>query len=517
MSSAVADEKARLRHNAGNGTDETQEKSVAPSPSNLERGATNDELLNTGKDETEPPLTRTRRFKEFTHRIQGKHVDLIPTFMEGMKATVRASWLNLALIFVVMSWVSHFIHWDPRATFILSFLALIPLEKLLQFCSHQSMLYLGHTVGDLVNVTLMNAIEAILAILLLKKPNELRLLQGTIVGVTLLQLTLVPGVMFLAGGSRLVHQELHQTQNQLNQSMLTMGVMCLVIPAAFYAGLSRLTTGEGESFFTTEGVVTAEMRNIILQFSRGMAIIMLCVYIASRIYAINPPGEDNALDLYAAGGHDAFRHEEEKLAKEQPKLSPLFCFGLLVVLVVIIGFTAEWLVESIEFVRERGGITEEWFGMVLLPLISFSGDGIVTFSYLFRRTFFHHGVDPHVLADARPIDLSIQFTLFWTPLLVIIGWGIGRPLPLLFDIFEVVVLVAACFVVNYITADAKTNWAEGFTMCALYVMIALMAWFYPESFSRAFFGVGTADSVLPSSGESHGGGGGGGETTTNHH
>lgn len=39
------------------------------------------------------------------------------------------------------------------------------------------------------------------------------------------------------------------------------------------------------------------------------------------------------------------------------------------------------------------------------------------------------------------------------------------------DIFEVVVLVAACFVVNYITADAKTNWAEGFTMICLYAVI----------------------------------------------
>jgi hypothetical protein len=38
---------------------------------------------------------------------------------------------------------------------LVSFLALIPLEKLLQFCSHQSMLYLGHSVGDLVNITLM--------------------------------------------------------------------------------------------------------------------------------------------------------------------------------------------------------------------------------------------------------------------------------------------------------------------------------------------------------------------------
>jgi len=70
--------------------------------------------------------------------------------------------------------------------------------------------------------------------------------------------------------------------------------------------------------------------------------------------------------------------------------------------------------------------------------------------------------------------------------LVLIGWWIDKPLPLLFDIFEVVVLVAACFVVNYITADAKTNWAEGFTMICLYAVIALAAWFYP---GQDIFGV----------------------------
>jgi Ca2+:H+ antiporter len=121
-----------------------------------------------------------------------------------------------------------------------SLFALIPLEKLLQFCSHQSMLYLGHSVGDVVNVTLMkyaplssiplwilnirhSTIEAILAILLLRRDCQLRLLQSTVVGVILLQLLLVPGVMFFTGGSRVKHQELHAGRTQLNQSMMTMG------------------------------------------------------------------------------------------------------------------------------------------------------------------------------------------------------------------------------------------------------------------------------------------------------
>ena len=32
-------------------------------------------------------------------------------------------------------------------------------------------------------------------------------------------------------------------------------------------------------------------------------------------------------------------------------------------------------------------------------------------------------------------------------------------------------LVCACFVVNYVTADAKTNWAEGLAMVAFYAII----------------------------------------------
>jgi Ca2+:H+ antiporter len=131
--------------------------------------------------------------------------------------------------------------------------------------------------------------------------------------------------------------------------------MCFVIPAAFFAGWTRIGS------VTAATLVTPEFREVMLKLSRGMAIIMLCVYIASRIYQVNPPGEDdNATDVYAAaGGHEAFWHQEEALKKEQPVLSPWWCFGLLVVLVALIGVTAEWLVESIEEVRHGAKIEEE--------------------------------------------------------------------------------------------------------------------------------------------------------------
>jgi Ca2+:H+ antiporter len=117
----------------------------------------------------------------------------------------------------------------------------------------------------------------------------------------------------------------------------------------------------------------------------------------------------------------------------------------------------------------------------LLPVVSFAADGTVAVVYFIRymfRHFFHSPTPPTTLAKGRAIDLSIQFTLFWMPFFVLLGWWTNKPLTLLFDIFEVAILLGSCFLVNYVTADAKTNWAEGVAMVAFYVMIALCAWFY---------------------------------------
>jgi Ca2+:H+ antiporter len=39
------------------------------------------------------------------------------------------------------------------------------------------------------------------------------------------------------------------------------------------------------------------------------------------------------------------------------------------------------------------------------------------------------------------------------------------------DLWEVAILIGACFLVNYVTADAKTNWVEGMVMVLFYIMI----------------------------------------------
>ncbi|KAN0135210.1 H+/Ca2+ exchanger Vxc1-like protein [Lactarius tabidus] len=406
---------------------------------------------------------------------------------ESAKAIICVSWTNSWLIFIPISWLSRFRHWEHGQTFAFCFLALVPLEKLFDFGGEQLSMYCGEDLGDLIVVTLNNTVEATLAIILLFR-CELKLLQSTIIGVVLLHLLLVPGTAFFTGGARILEQQLHPQRSQLNHTLLTVGwvkyprrgrVLALTIPVAFFAAMDDSNNDGAEGVQGPSDTLRADF----LGMSRGFSVILLVIYIGSRFYLHDPPGKNNAFTSHPDISPELLRREKE-LEEAEPDVNPWACVILLVTCVALAGVTAVFLVESIEYVRGRGNIKEEWFGIVLLPIVSFSADATVAITYFVRQSLkvylgFRSPLPPESLAQARAIDMSIQFLLFWTPFLTLLGWWTNKPMTLLFDLFEVTLLVGACFLVNYVTADGKTNWAEGSILIAFYAMIVVSAWYYP--------------------------------------
>jgi Ca2+:H+ antiporter len=59
------------------------------------------------------------------------------------------------------------------------------------------------------------------------------------------------------------------------------------------------------------------------------------------------------------------------------------------------------------------------------------------------------------------VSSSLQIGLLVSPILVLIGWGIGQPMTLFFKNFETVILFASILIVNYLIQDGRSNWLEG--------------------------------------------------------
>lgn len=54
---------------------------------------------------------------------------------------------------------------------------------------------------------------------------------------------------------------------------------------------------------------------------------------------------------------------------EIPELSLPMTLGLLVVVTILVAVTAEWLVDSIDGLSNAGGISKEFIGLILLPIV----------------------------------------------------------------------------------------------------------------------------------------------------
>ena len=82
-----------------------------------------------------------------------------------------------------------------------------------------------------------------------------------------------------------------------------------------------------------------------------------------------------------------------------------------------------------------------------------------------------------------------------------LGWCLGKPLTLLFDPLESVVMFLSgtvlpriahswltdcvpVIVVNYTVQDGKANWMEGAILMYLYIILAVIFWYYPGWYLR---------------------------------
>jgi len=92
------------------------------------------------------------------------------------------------------------------------------------------------------------------------------------------------------------------------------------------------------------------------------------------------------------------------------------------------------------------------------------------------------------LAIGVAVGSSIQIALFITPLVVIIGWGLDKEMSLYFTLFETVCLFVSAFIVNFLVLDGRSNYLEGALLLATYVIIAVVAFFYPKDAETSTWG-----------------------------
>lgn len=80
------------------------------------------------------------------------------------------------------------------------------------------------------------------------------------------------------------------------------------------------------------------------------------------------------------------------------------------------------------------------------------------------------------LAIGVSVGSAIQISLFVTPLVILVGWVLGRDMGLHFGMFQMVTMVASVLLVNVVllgggSGGGRKSYLEGGALCACYGII----------------------------------------------
>ncbi|KAG8661434.1 vacuolar cation/proton exchanger 5 [Manihot esculenta] len=396
-----------------------------------------------------------------TQKILPSHIAVYESVSGGFQATGSKRWrrdvyrsiktvvfsnkLNLLMPVGPLAIFIHQLHGHNGWVFFLSLLGIIPLAERLGYATEQLAFYTGPTVGGLLNATFGNATELIIAVYALKS-KMIRVVQLSLLGSILSNMLLVLGCAFFCGG--LVFHQKEQVFNKataiVNSGLLLMAVMGLVFPAVLHYTHTEVHYGKSE-----------------LALSRFSSCVMLVVYAAYLFFQLR-----GQKDSYVPISEEVSQNGEiaDDNDDEGPEISKWESVIWLGIMTAWISILSEYLVDAIEGASHAWNIPIAFIGVILLPIVGNAAEHASAIMFAMK--------DKLDISLGVAIGSSTQISMFAIPFCVVVGWMMGQPMDLNFQLFETATLFITVIVVAFFLQEGTSNYFKGLMLILCYVIVA---------------------------------------------
>jgi Ca2+:H+ antiporter len=335
---------------------------------------------------------------------------------------------------------------NPVALFICSGLAIVPLAGIMGRATEHLAEKTGEGIGGLLNATFGNAAELIIALMAIKK-GLFGVVKASLTGSIIGNILLVLGVSILAGGARHKIQHFNRTAVSSSNTSLVLAAIGLLIPTIFHvaAGPQRWNP---------------QMEQ---KLSLGIAVVLFGTYLCTLYFSLHTHRQ-------------FFIGTREHAVQESPSEAgwPIGkSVAVLLVATVFVAWISEFLVGTIEATQKQFGVTEVFIGVIVVAIVGNAAEHSTAVMVALKNKMD--------LSLGIATGSSLQIALFVAPVLVFVSYAFGRPMDLEFTIPEVVSVIAAVHILSEISNDGESNWLEGAQLLSVYLILAVLFYFLPET------------------------------------
>jgi len=359
----------------------------------------------------------------------------ISTFIQKLRIGRTFYWL---LIFIPISIFFALFTQEKTLIFVTSILAIVPLARIMGYTTNEIAIQSNPTFSGLISATFGNAIELIIAIFALAD-GLVDVVKASLIGSIIENILLLVGLSILFGGLRYKHQRFNNETIAVSSTMLIIVVAGLSIPSVY------------------NFVGPAGTQDHITTLSIAVAVVMALIYAAGLVFSLL-----THKDLFDAS-------DEMKATHEKPTMSRKLAALILLLTMLVVAVESEFLVSGIEGAASTMHISMIFIGIVVIAIITNIAEKSTAVRFALENK----------LDVSIEIGLSsaIQIALFVVPVLMALSMFFNFGFSLVFTPFEILSVVLAVMIVNYLSADGRCNWLEGAQLISVYAIIAIAFFF----------------------------------------
>ncbi|KAH6790017.1 cation exchanger 5 [Perilla frutescens var. frutescens] len=351
--------------------------------------------------------------------------------------------INVLLPFGPLAIMLHYLTKKHGLVFFFSLLGITPLAERLGYATEQLACFTGPTVGGLLNATFGNATEMIISIYALKN-GMIRVVQQSLLGSILSNMLLVLGCAFFCGG--VVHNDRVQHFNKatavVSSGLLLMAVMCILFPAVLLFTHTEVHKGKSE-----------------MALSRVTSCIMLIAYASYLFFQLKSQSS-----LYSSLDEGRDNNDENPDDEEVPEITYWESIVWLAVLTLWISVLSGYLVDAIQGASDSLNMPIAFISVILLPIVGNAAEHASAIMFAMK--------DKLDITLGVAIGSSTQISMFVIPFCVIVGWIMGKPMDLNFQLFETATLFITVLVVAFMLQEGQSNYFKGLMLILCYLIVA---------------------------------------------
>ena len=353
---------------------------------------------------------------------------------------IRHNKLLWMLIFVPAVFVAEKVNPNAHTLhFLVSVLAIVPLAALLSHATESVAAKTGDAVGGLLNATLGNLTELVIALTALRA-GQYMLVKASVAGAIVTNSLFMLGGSFLLGGLKYHVQEYNRASARMQAGLLFLATIALLIPSAI---------SEADS---------VAARVFTQKLSVSLSVLLIFAYGLGMLFSLRTHRE-----LFASA--------ESGEAGETPWPMGLALVTLAGV-TVLVALVSEVFVESVQKAAESLGMSPAFVGFIVVALVGGAAEMASAFSG----------------ARKNRLDLSVgialgsasQIALFVAPVLLLLSYVLGpAPMTLQFWPGAVVMMFIATMAASLVTNSGRSAWFLGVLLLMVYSIFAMTLYLLP--------------------------------------